>query len=181
MRVWGSSYRRPRLFFKALILPFKRVAWMKRLGPATHIVQYKLHMRETWVMKFFENIGPHSAQAYYTFECKKMSLLRVRYWSCVYFPSVEDPGSGAFLTPGSGIRNRIFPDPGSQNPYLWELVTILSIGSHFFPLPIQKYITFNFATFVARKETSRIRNTDFPLYLSLEWPRMKMRLRYWKA
>jgi hypothetical protein len=37
-----------------------------------------------------------------------------------------DPGSGAFLTPGSGIRNRFFPDlgsrisdPGSQipNPY----------------------------------------------------------------
>jgi hypothetical protein len=24
-----------------------------------------------------------------------------------------DPGSGAFLTPGSGIRNRFFPDPGS--------------------------------------------------------------------
>ncbi len=28
--------------------------------------------------------------------------------------SVADPGSGAFLTPGSGIRNRFFPDPGSQ-------------------------------------------------------------------
>ncbi len=25
-----------------------------------------------------------------------------------------DPGSGAFLTPGSGIWNRFFPDPGSQ-------------------------------------------------------------------
>ncbi len=25
-----------------------------------------------------------------------------------------DPGSGAFLTPGSGIRNRFFPDPGSR-------------------------------------------------------------------
>ncbi len=35
--------------------------------------------------------------------------------------SVADPypGSGAFLTPGSGIRNRFFPDPGSRipNPY----------------------------------------------------------------
>jgi hypothetical protein len=31
-------------------------------------------------------------------------------------PSVADPdpGSGAFLTPGSGIRNRFFPDPGSR-------------------------------------------------------------------
>jgi hypothetical protein len=34
--------------------------------------------------------------------------------------SVADPdpgsGSGAFLTPGSGIRNRFFPDPGSRIP-----------------------------------------------------------------
>ncbi len=37
--------------------------------------------------------------------------------------SVSDSGSGAFLTPGSGIRNRFFPDPGSRipNPYFWEL------------------------------------------------------------
>jgi hypothetical protein len=27
-----------------------------------------------------------------------------------------DPGSGAFLTPGSGIRNTFFPYPGSQIP-----------------------------------------------------------------
>ena len=27
-----------------------------------------------------------------------------------------DPGSGAFLTPGSGIRNRFFPVPGSRIP-----------------------------------------------------------------
>jgi hypothetical protein len=25
-----------------------------------------------------------------------------------------DPGFGAFLTPGSGIRNRFFPDPGPR-------------------------------------------------------------------
>ncbi len=33
-----------------------------------------------------------------------------------------DPGSGAFLTPGpgSGIRNRFFPDPGSQT-HIFEL------------------------------------------------------------
>jgi hypothetical protein len=27
-----------------------------------------------------------------------------------------DPGSGAFLTPESGIRNRFFPDSGSRIP-----------------------------------------------------------------
>jgi len=31
--------------------------------------------------------------------------------------------SGSFLTPGSGIQNRFFPDLGSRipNPYYWEL------------------------------------------------------------
>ncbi len=29
---------------------------------------------------------------------------------------IRDPGSGAFLTPGSGIRNGFFPDPGSRIP-----------------------------------------------------------------
>ncbi len=43
-------------------------------------------------------------------------------WRCVLFPGISvadpDPGSGigCFLTPGSGIRNRFFPDPGSQIP-----------------------------------------------------------------
>ncbi len=35
-----------------------------------------------------------------------------------------DPGSGAFFTPGSGIRNRFFPDPGSQIHIFESLVTI---------------------------------------------------------
>jgi hypothetical protein len=42
-----------------------------------------------------------------------------------------DPGSGAFLTPGSRIRNRFFPeagsrisDPGSQTHIFEGLVTI---------------------------------------------------------
>ncbi len=50
------------------------------------------------------------------------------------YGSVADPdpgsGIGAFLTPGSGIRNRFIPDPGSRisdpgsriaNSYFWEL------------------------------------------------------------
>jgi hypothetical protein len=49
------------------------------------------------------------------------------------FSSVADPdpGSDAFLTPGSGIRNRFFPDPGprildpgSQTHIFESLVTI---------------------------------------------------------
>ncbi len=30
-----------------------------------------------------------------------------------------DPGSGALLTPGFGIRNRFFPDLGSRIPNLY--------------------------------------------------------------
>ncbi len=40
-----------------------------------------------------------------------------------------DPGSRAFLTPGSGIRNRFFPDPGSQTHIFESLVTIFWVKS----------------------------------------------------
>jgi hypothetical protein len=44
---------------------------------------------------------------------------------CYFYSVVDpDPGSGAFLTPGSGIRNRFFPDTGSRipdpKPIFWE-------------------------------------------------------------
>jgi hypothetical protein len=32
-----------------------------------------------------------------------------------------DPGSGAFLTPGSGIRNRFFSDPFSDRTHIFEV------------------------------------------------------------
>ncbi len=46
--------------------------------------------------------------------------------------SVADPdsGSGAFLTPGSGIRNRFFPDPGSQTHMFESLVTIFWVKNY---------------------------------------------------
>jgi hypothetical protein len=41
-------------------------------------------------------------------------------------PSVADPGSGAFLPPGSGIRDEFFPDPrsgsGMSYRYLFDFV-----------------------------------------------------------
>jgi hypothetical protein len=45
--------------------------------------------------------------------------------------SVADvnPGSGAFLTPGSGIRNRFFSDPGSQTHIFERLVTLFWVKS----------------------------------------------------
>ncbi len=58
-----------------------------------------------------------------------LTVLRIR---------IRDPGSGAFLTPGSGIgiRNRFFPDPGSripdpgfQNHIFESLMTIFCIKS----------------------------------------------------
>ncbi len=61
----------------------------------------------------------------------------------VHPTSVADPGSDAFLTPGSGIRNGFFPDPGSRipGPYFEELFdnffgkkfyNSLKIGPNFF-------------------------------------------------
>jgi hypothetical protein len=42
------------------------------------------------------------------------------------FSSVADPdpGSGAFLTPGPGLRNRFFPDPGSQTHIFESILKI---------------------------------------------------------
>jgi hypothetical protein len=48
-----------------------------------------------------------------------------------HFDSVADPGSGigCFLTPGSGIRNRFFPDPGSQDHIFKSFLTIFVVKS----------------------------------------------------
>ncbi len=75
-----------------------------------------------------------------------------------------DPGSGAFLTPGSRIG--FFPDPdlGSRipNPYFWELsdnflgkkfYDSLKIGPSFFLQHFKnKYVVFNFVKFIASKK-----------------------------
>ncbi len=76
-----------------------------------------------------------------------------------------DPGFGAFLTPGSGIRNRFFSgswisDPGSQNRIIESLVTIfwlkfynsLKIGPNFFLQHFKTKIIFSFVKFVAIKK-----------------------------
>ncbi len=71
-----------------------------------------------------------------------------------------DPGSGAFLTPGSGIRNRFFPDLGSRipRPYFSELFdnffgkkfyNSLKIGPNFFLQHFKTKIIYNFVKFVA--------------------------------
>ncbi len=83
------------------------------------------------------------------------------YESGMYPGSVADPdpGSGAFLTPGSGIRNRFFPDPGSRIPdlgsqtHIFEsLVTIFWVKSSIILRKFQNFrtkIIWNFVKFVA--------------------------------
>jgi hypothetical protein len=45
------------------------------------------------------------------------SRIRIRIRETVARSAADpNPGSGAFLTPGSGIRNGFFPDPGSRIP-----------------------------------------------------------------
>jgi hypothetical protein len=45
-----------------------------------------------------------------------LKIFALQYDFCSVGTGVADPGSGAFLTPGSGIRNRFYPDPGSRIP-----------------------------------------------------------------
>ncbi len=77
-------------------------------------------------------------------------------------PDPGDPGSGALLTPESGTRDEIFPDPGYQTHVSESLVAMfkkrkiprylsyLPIGSKIF-VPLKK-IVFNFVKFLARKK-----------------------------
>jgi hypothetical protein len=53
--------------------------------------------------------GRHKGYGYIEYETLQSAMVR----SSVADP---DPGSGAFLTSGFGIRNRYFPDPGSRIP-----------------------------------------------------------------
>ncbi len=73
--------------------------------------------------------------------------------------SVADPGSGAFLTPGSGIQNRFFS--GSRILYFRELsdhflgkkfCKSLKIGPNFFLQFFKNKIIYNFVKFVATKK-----------------------------
>ncbi len=76
------------------------------------------------------------------------------------FSSVADPdpGSGAFLTPGFGIRTGFFPDPGSQDHIFKSFLTIFLVKSFlslwklakiFFLQHFKTKIIYNFVKFVA--------------------------------
>ncbi len=92
-----------------------------------------------------------------------ISLLRIR---------IRDPGSGIRypvlfwpLDPGSGIRNRFFPDPGFRIPdpkliFLrawWQFIeqkfyNSLKIGPNFFLQHFKNKIMFNYVNFVTTKK-----------------------------
>jgi hypothetical protein len=81
-----------------------------------------------------------------------------RSWISVADP---DPGSGAFLTPGSGIRNRCFPDLGSRTHIFKSLVisfsgkkfyNSLKIGPNFFLQHSKNKIIFNLVNFMSTKK-----------------------------
>ncbi len=68
-----------------------------------------------------------SRSGYRVWSLKFVDMYRWKKFNILY--SVPDPGSGAFLTPGSGIRNRFFPDPVSQSHIFESLVTIFWVKS----------------------------------------------------
>ncbi len=72
---------------------------------------------------------------------------------------IRDPGSGAFLTPVSGIRNRFSPDPGSRisdpgsQTHIFEsLPVVTTFGPTFFLKQFKNKIILKFVKFVATKK-----------------------------
>jgi len=108
----------------------------------------------------------------FTFECKMLLAPDRIDLSNVAYP---DPGSVVFLTPGPGIRNRFFPDPGFQTHIFESLVTIfgvkssssLKIGPHVFLQHFKNKIIFNFMKFMATKKVHLIFFT--PLFCCCFW------------
>jgi hypothetical protein len=107
-----------------------------------------------------QNTEMKAAGGLHSWKCRKMRKIPAKVKSSVADP---DPGSGAFLTPGSGIRNRFFPDPGSRIPkqYFRELndnvlhkkfYNSLKIGPNFFLQHFKHKIIFSFVKFVATKQ-----------------------------
>jgi hypothetical protein len=53
---------------------------------------------------------------------KMLLRLHMLYLNTVFSSVADpDPGSGAFLPQGSGIRDEFFPDPGSRIPNMTEI------------------------------------------------------------
>jgi hypothetical protein len=109
----------------------------------------------------------------------------------IHYYSVADPDSGsvAFLTPGPGIQNGYFPDPGSRIPtHIFEsLVKIL--GKKFYNSLItstdsflqhfKNKIIFNFVKFVATKKgmtTIFFTPHLLLLFLDLGWVKLRIRV-----
>ncbi len=98
-----------------------------------NVLPWKVHGRYGIVLAFLSEITKSSICMLYRFSTQNscnFNLLTPIVANCFFFlgelsvdkgfynssVAAPDPGSGAFLTPGSGIRNRFFPDPGSRIP-----------------------------------------------------------------
>jgi hypothetical protein len=105
----------------------------------------------------------HTASASSPSFTTEQKLWSIRQGSSVADP---DPGSGAFLTLGSGIRNRFLPVPRSRIPdpkqiYLDNFLgkkfyNSLKIGPNFFLQHFKNKIIYNFLKFVAKKRYDKI-------------------------
>jgi hypothetical protein len=76
----------------------------------------------------------HGIPTYRTISDFQLVYCLYRYHLFFFFSVADpDPGSGAFLTPGSGIRNRFFPDLGSRirNTVFYKLYLLLCFNSFF--------------------------------------------------
>jgi hypothetical protein len=93
--------------------------------------------------------------------------------------SVADPESGAFLTPGSGIRNRFFPDPGSLTHIFESVVTIFWVKSSkkffklakFFSSAVKKWNNLQFCEICGYKKSYDNKFFFTPLFCCCFWIR----------
>ncbi len=89
------------------------------------------------------------------------SLISFHCPLCHIYSQCCGSGSGAFLTPGSGIRNRFFPDPQIPNPFFESFVPIFwakssiilwKLFQFFFLQHFKNKIIFYFVKFIATKQ-----------------------------
>jgi hypothetical protein len=89
---------------------------------------------------------------YFEFVLVADTIADVILLGCVADP---DSGSGVFLTPGSGIRNRFFPDPGSHPHIFGNLMTIFWVESSIILCKVAQIFFFTSSKLIPR---SRIRD-----------------------
>ncbi len=117
IRIWGADWIRNREY---RLHPLFGKGKFKK-GKLCILWRTASWAAESWSGKSFgKTAGSGSALN----QCRSATRIFTNVLKHWFSAADPDPGSGAFLTPGSEIREKYFPDPGS-NSYFWELTSIV--------------------------------------------------------